>query len=383
MPTVFVSYARENRTRIETLARELEGLGWSVWWDRVIPAGRTFADVIEEALASSSCVLVAWSQHSVRSEWVREEADEGRRRGILIPLLLDAVSPPIGFRGIQAADLTGWDGTPASPAFRRLVADMDALVGRPSVAADVRTAPPAPPADPRPPLAERPPSSHGAQETGLRPARVRPRPATTDGRRTRWLWAAPLVLLLFVLSTRTCMEGTAPERAAPPRDQSTGVADVTGEGGGGVADAPGGTPSARVSWRRQANGDWWFIYDGEPLTESVEIESTVLRDDLLVFVKQSDEYYLLENWVNRTDDQVRPSTLLSETSGIWTREPSGDWWFFVNGQPLRENEDIESTVQGTDLLVFVEASQQYYLLEGWVNRQDDRLRPARIVSASP
>jgi hypothetical protein len=36
-----------------------------------------------------------------------EEADEGLKRNALIPVLLDAVDPPLGFRSIQAANLTG------------------------------------------------------------------------------------------------------------------------------------------------------------------------------------------------------------------------------------------------------------------------------------
>jgi WD40 repeat protein len=46
-------------------------------------------------------------------------------------VLLERVSPPIGFRSIQAADLVGWDGTDASEAFARLVRDVVALMGPP------------------------------------------------------------------------------------------------------------------------------------------------------------------------------------------------------------------------------------------------------------
>jgi hypothetical protein len=51
-------------------------------------------------------VVVAWSRDSIDSAWVSEEADEGKKRGILVPCLLDAVESPIGFRSIQAADLS-------------------------------------------------------------------------------------------------------------------------------------------------------------------------------------------------------------------------------------------------------------------------------------
>ena len=89
MSDIFISYASEDRPRVRTLADALSAHGWSVWWDRQIPAGRTFDQVIAEALASARCVVVLWSRQSIQPHWVREEAEEGRKRGILIPVLLD------------------------------------------------------------------------------------------------------------------------------------------------------------------------------------------------------------------------------------------------------------------------------------------------------
>lgn len=54
MSDVFLSYAAEDRERVERLAWALAELGWSVWWDRDIPAGKTFDAVIEEALTRRS-----------------------------------------------------------------------------------------------------------------------------------------------------------------------------------------------------------------------------------------------------------------------------------------------------------------------------------------
>jgi hypothetical protein len=129
MADIFISYSSEDRARARPLATALESLGWSVWWDRKIPAGKTFAEVIEEALTSSRCVIVLWSHAAVKSQWVREEADEGKKRGKLVPVLVEQVAPPMGFRAIHAADLVGWDGTTATAGFQQLVADLTALLG--------------------------------------------------------------------------------------------------------------------------------------------------------------------------------------------------------------------------------------------------------------
>src|SRR5918994_1276189 len=95
---VFFSYAREDQARVAPLVAALEAHGWAVFWDRRIPAGKTWRSHIGRALEEARCVVVAWSEHSIQSDWVIEEADEAKERGILVPVLLDAVLPPRGFR---------------------------------------------------------------------------------------------------------------------------------------------------------------------------------------------------------------------------------------------------------------------------------------------
>jgi formylglycine-generating enzyme required for sulfatase activity len=132
MSDIFISYARQDRPRAETLARALEEHGWSVWWDWNIPAGKTFRQVIQAALDEARCVVVLWSARSITRKWVLEEASEGEQRGILVPVRIENVRPPLGFRSIQAADLIDWEGKPGAPAFRRLCADIEALIGAPA-----------------------------------------------------------------------------------------------------------------------------------------------------------------------------------------------------------------------------------------------------------
>ena len=146
MGDIFISYASEDRSRVRPLADALSDHGWSVWWDRAIPAGQTFDEAIAAALAGARCVVVVWSRVSVASSWVREEADEGRKRGVLIPVLIDDVSPPLGFGRIQAAPMIDWGDDPESEAFQRFAADVTAMIGAPTGgnAAPELTAPNAP-----------------------------------------------------------------------------------------------------------------------------------------------------------------------------------------------------------------------------------------------
>jgi hypothetical protein len=132
LASIFLSYAHEDKARAERLARALEAEGWSVFWDRTIPSGRTWRDYIGNALHEANCIVVAWSRASIASDWVHEEADEGRDRKILVPVLLDNVKPPLGFRSIQAEALINWDGSPAAGEFRKLVGDIEHFLGSPS-----------------------------------------------------------------------------------------------------------------------------------------------------------------------------------------------------------------------------------------------------------
>jgi hypothetical protein len=113
MVDIFLSYATEDRAQAMSVAQALELRGWSIWWDKKIPLGQSFDSVIEEAIAAARCVIVLWSRSSVTSEWVRNEASEGKRRGILVPVFLDRVDAPLAFRFLNGADLSGWQpGTP-------------------------------------------------------------------------------------------------------------------------------------------------------------------------------------------------------------------------------------------------------------------------------
>jgi len=129
MSDIFISYASEDRPGAEKIARALEAQGWSVWWDRVIPAGRRFPEVIQEEIDRARCMVVLWSEISVKKDWVIEEASEGRDRRILVPLLIEQVQPPRGFRLVQAADLTHWTGDLSASSFRSLCLDISALIG--------------------------------------------------------------------------------------------------------------------------------------------------------------------------------------------------------------------------------------------------------------
>jgi hypothetical protein len=133
---VFMSYAREDRDRASHVAATLQDAGWSVWWDRDIDYGKPFHDSIADALARAQCVVVLWSQASIVSSWVREECHDALKRNLLLPVFLEPVEPPIGFRLLQGLELFGRSSDDAS---RELLAAVEKFVGHPAVE---REAPP-------------------------------------------------------------------------------------------------------------------------------------------------------------------------------------------------------------------------------------------------
>ena len=136
MADIFISYASPDRERARTVAERLSERGHSVWWDRTIPPGRVFDEVIQEALHAARCVVVLWSAESVKSNWVKTEASEAVGQNKLVPALIEPVLPPIEFKRIQAADLSGWSGEGDHPEYQKLVSAVERLLqNQPGIAA--------------------------------------------------------------------------------------------------------------------------------------------------------------------------------------------------------------------------------------------------------
>ncbi len=129
MSDIFISFDSDDLERIKPLATALETKGWSVFYDRTIPPGKTWREVIDKEINECRCMVVGWSKNAIKSHWVLEEADDGLTRNILVPFLLDDVDPPRGFRAIQAGDLVDWQGDQQSLGFLALSKSITGLIG--------------------------------------------------------------------------------------------------------------------------------------------------------------------------------------------------------------------------------------------------------------
>jgi serine/threonine-protein kinase len=131
MSDVFISYKAEDRRRVQPLVQALQADGYSVWWDEHIGTGDEWRQTIEKHLDSAKCVVVIWTKRSVGPDghFVRDEASRAQRRHVYVPVILDSVSPPLGFGESQAASLKGWKGDRSDSRYQAVLAAVKRIAG--------------------------------------------------------------------------------------------------------------------------------------------------------------------------------------------------------------------------------------------------------------
>lgn len=127
--SVFVSYARADRRHAVRIVHLLERAGYNVWWDGLLEVGERFSEITERALESAQAVIVLWSQTSVASHWVQDEAGRGRDRRRLIPISIDGSMPPLGFRQFQVIDVSRARLKPGSREAQQIFYAVDQFLG--------------------------------------------------------------------------------------------------------------------------------------------------------------------------------------------------------------------------------------------------------------
>lgn len=134
MAKVFLSYSREDVSAAKQLAECIGSAGHQVWWDHQIEGGSRFTAEIDRELKGADAVVVMWTKSSVESPWVQDEAAEGRDNGRLVPILLGADKPPLGFRQFQSIDFGDWNGEGDPPALDALIRAIAQKGGEPEAA---------------------------------------------------------------------------------------------------------------------------------------------------------------------------------------------------------------------------------------------------------
>ncbi|MFH1417615.1 MAG: toll/interleukin-1 receptor domain-containing protein [Planctomycetota bacterium] len=92
----FISYSSKNEAFAEKLLHDLQERGVRCWYaPKDMPIGARILDTIYDVIRQRERLLLIFSEHSVRSEWVRDEVEqafaEERDRGetVIFPIRLD------------------------------------------------------------------------------------------------------------------------------------------------------------------------------------------------------------------------------------------------------------------------------------------------------
>ena len=103
---IFLSYAREDKVFVDTVADALEfRASFNIWKDSQIKPGSRYRDEIQSALEKSQAVVVFWSKDSVKADFVLDEASPTKEARKLVPVRIDGTQPPAGFGQLQTIDM--------------------------------------------------------------------------------------------------------------------------------------------------------------------------------------------------------------------------------------------------------------------------------------
>lgn len=138
MSEVFISYAREDRSRVESLFALLLDLEVPTWFDAGIETGEEWEKRIYAQIAQARAMVVCWTFAACASPWVKKEAAIGLERGILVPVLVAPCALVAPFDTLQAADLTDWDGAPNHPDVQKVLSKIGQLLEQKNLARNAR-----------------------------------------------------------------------------------------------------------------------------------------------------------------------------------------------------------------------------------------------------
>ena len=111
-PFVFLAYDRRDHAAARVMVDALRARGIRVRWDRDFLAGSNFRRLIPSLIATASATLVIWSEHSVASDFVIDEAERAKAVGRLVPCVLgaqDDIVLPVGFGSIHCVPADAHD----------------------------------------------------------------------------------------------------------------------------------------------------------------------------------------------------------------------------------------------------------------------------------
>lgn len=130
----FLSHNSNDKAIARKLGGQLKLVGADVWFDSwELKAGDSIVGKVNDALASVDTVILVWSNHASRSDWVRAEMEAAITRALadrifrVIPVRLDDIPLPPLLTSIKRVDLFDDDVSRAVDEIMGFTNDSDRL----------------------------------------------------------------------------------------------------------------------------------------------------------------------------------------------------------------------------------------------------------------
>lgn len=107
LPSVFISYSHKDENLIDGLADDLRRQQVSVWYDKQMRVGRDFRDQIQAQIQKADAFVLALSESSLQSKYVKMERELAKKAGkLILPIIVESCKLPQDLRFIHYSDFT-------------------------------------------------------------------------------------------------------------------------------------------------------------------------------------------------------------------------------------------------------------------------------------
>lgn len=129
MSDVFISYSRNDKSRVELVRRCLLAHGMSVSWDQDFGLNEYAEEKVLAEIKNAKAVLVCWSD-SARTRWVIGEANEAEKQHKYVGCVIAAGDPPLSYSSKNCALLRDWQGEANARPFLQVLREIGRLCHR-------------------------------------------------------------------------------------------------------------------------------------------------------------------------------------------------------------------------------------------------------------
>jgi hypothetical protein len=128
---------------------------------------------------------------------------------------------------------------------------------------------------------------------------------------------------------------------------------------------------SNATWKRDEK-NFWLFFNGQDI--SARLTGSWSEKDWLVFDPVSNNTFLLEDYNNKSLNQIYQAKVLGNTSDAWWRLDANYYYLYVRGAYIATR--TKRVTVDNDLLVYDEPTNTTYIFRDFTNSADNKFRPA-------